>query len=210
MKKNYFGIAIMVFGFIAMITIIYFLFFHEFSAPISGDIVATTTQTSEQPDTITIATIDDDAGTNVTPIKNEQSGKAITAEDAEKDEISALSKAFLERLGSFSSQSDFGNITDLEIFMTEKMRMWARQTVDSERAKKRDSEKYYGITTIVVGHDFVDYKFGNDSTSLTLHARRRESDGKTEDSYNQDAVIKVIKEDGVWRVDSVEWIDEKK
>lgn len=141
--------------------------------------------------------------------ENKQPEKILSKNnDFSQEDIKDLAESFAERFGSYSNQSNFSNITDLEFFMTKKMKSWAQDYVSKQRQKKIDTSIYYGITTKAVFSEFV--QNDPEKAVLIISTRRREAIG---DSNNSSAVFKqnirvvVLKESGIWKVDSAYWED---
>lgn len=130
--------------------------------------------------------------------------------EAEKQEvetmvnIESLSLSFAERYGSYSSQSNFENITELKLVMTENMKKWADQYVAEQRKKMPDSSEYYGITTKAISTDIVDKTETN--AKVLINTQRIESfaDGSTIVGY-QEIEITLLNQNGEWKVDAAVW-----
>jgi hypothetical protein len=112
------------------------------------------------------------------------------------------SSAFSERFGSYSNQSNFENLLDLKMLMTEKMQNW----VDSLIVKGGSQNAvYYGITTKALN---TNIKNSSESVSeVIVSTQRQESVGSEINSkiYYQDLIIIFTKEGGLWKVDSAIW-----
>lgn len=127
----------------------------------------------------------------------------VTAED-----LTRIAAAFAERFGSYSNQSNFGNVTDLEIFMSSKMRNWSLSFVSQQRERLEDTSEYYGITTKAAAKEIKDYDEELGIAVILVHTRRREimSDSNS-GVFNQDIEISFVKERETWKVDSANWLD---
>ncbi len=121
-------------------------------------------------------------------------------------EVTTLVRAFAERFGSFSNQSDFENVRELSPFMSPVMQLWADRFIAESRAKLVKGAPYYGVTTRVLQMQVraLDEKAG--SGEVLAKTQRREVKGnETPRSFSQDLLVSVKKIDGEWKVERVEW-----
>lgn len=119
------------------------------------------------------------------------------------NDANKLSSSFVERLGSFSNQSDYSNITDLKIFMTSQMRDWADSYVSDLRSQKYSGE-YYGITTRTLTTKVLNS--GEDSAKIEVITERRETRADAPgDAYQQKITLDLVKNNNEWLVDGAYW-----
>jgi hypothetical protein len=131
----------------------------------------------------------------------------VTDEEKSKTDLARLASAFVERFGSYSNQSDFENITDLEVFMTERMQTWARDFIEKSRAEKPDTSIYWGVTTRALKTEILNFDESLGKTEILVSTQRREAVGTTTNAkvYYQDISLKFAKEGGAWKVDEATW-----
>lgn len=131
----------------------------------------------------------------------------LTDEEKLKSDLSRLASAFAERFGSYSNQSNFENITDLEVFMTAKMQAWAHDFIEKMRAEKPDTSIYWGITTRALKTEVLNFDENLGRAEILVSTQRREAVGTTTNAkvYYQDIVLKFAKEEGAWKVDEAAW-----
>jgi hypothetical protein len=125
----------------------------------------------------------------------------------EKDRILRLAISFAERFGSYSNQSDYGNITDLKIYMTKSMQEWADNFVTENRSNKTGAQEYYGIVTHAVSGEFIDLDDEKGVAEISVMTRRREL-GENETvggSFTQEIKLKLLRESGEWKIDKASW-----
>lgn len=122
------------------------------------------------------------------------------------DEIISLVLPFVERFGSYSNQGNFENLSDLLPFMSDAMRAWANKEIEKQSSKPFQ-ELYRGVTTKALSYTVVDYKPEQNRAEMKVATQRKELIGSTTNArmYNQDVVVKLIKADGVWLVESAFW-----
>lgn len=123
-------------------------------------------------------------------------------------DLERMAKSFAERFGSFSNQSNYANISDLDMFMSENMKRWASEYVEKNKKNNLASEIYFGITTKSLSAEVREFDETEGMSEVMVQTRRREAVGTTNNSsklYNQDILISFTKESGVWKVDSAYW-----
>lgn len=122
------------------------------------------------------------------------------------DEIISLVLPFVERFGSYSNQGNFENLSDLLPFMGTTMKNWAQKQI-SEQSNKPFQELYRGVTTKALSYTMKDYKPEQGRAEILVATQRKELIGSTVNArvYNQDVVVKLVKDDGAWVVDSAYW-----
>jgi hypothetical protein len=123
----------------------------------------------------------------------------------DSNDAAKLASLFAERLGSFSNQSDYGNVTDLKIFMTASMRDWADKYVADLKAKPYSGE-YYGITTDTLVTKVLSYDEKNGKAKVEVLAERREDTASVLGAtYQQKMTIDLVKVNNEWLVDNAVW-----
>ncbi len=185
-----------------LIGIIYIIFFHKFKAPA----VETPAMTEEKTPTQPTAKKEEPKGLlsgEKPTIKNESTIKR----EVDEEDLKRMAAAFAERFGSFSNQSDYGNIRDLKIFMSSRMAAWADDYIEKAIARGGDSSIYYGITAKAVTATVKRFDVDAGRAEVLVKTQRRESAGATSNtsSFYQDVLIGFIKEDGAWKVNSAYW-----
>lgn len=134
--------------------------------------------------------------------------KTPTIVELNKEDLMRMAASFAERFGSYSNQSNFSNISDLKIFMSEKMKKWADDFVAEQRAKTNSTDIYFGLTTKAVGKELKSYDDDVGRATVLVHTRRREASittGNTSNIYDQSIEIIFVKENGAWKVDNAFW-----
>jgi len=203
-KRKLIGILIIIVGLIALIGIIYLIFFYNFTTrpgEVSQDreLVQQTevVQTEEQP-----------ARLPTKPIITAKTSQPSQTEVGQED-LLRMASAFAERFGSYSNQSDYGNIRDLKIFMSSTMQDWADSFIDQARAKKSESSIYYGITTKAIAQEVIKFDEDLGQAEVLVKTQRREAIGTTSNTtvFYQDIVIKFVRQKGIWKVDGAYWRD---
>lgn len=123
------------------------------------------------------------------------------------DESDAVKKAslFTTRFGSFSNQSDYGNMTDLKIYMTASMRSWVDTYVAKLKAEPYDGT-YYGIITKALTTNVISYDDKNNTAKIEVTTERQETKADQAGApYQQKMVIDLVKVNNDWLIDSAVW-----
>ena len=126
-------------------------------------------------------------------------------EDFSRVDLKNMASSFAERFGSYSNHSDFANIKDLKIFMTESMKDWAEDFVQ-ERSKK-DRQEYSGVTTKAISTEITNFDEERGEAEAVVTTRRRESKGSRADSttYTQELTLEFVEKNDSWKVDGAYW-----
>lgn len=117
--------------------------------------------------------------------------------------LQSASKTFAERYGSYSTEANFANLTDVLPLMTKEYAAKTEAYVASATAPT----DYYGVTTrvITVTVDAEDETAG--TARVTLTTQREETSGNVQNvrvKY-QDLVLNFAKESGEWKVSLATW-----
>ncbi len=124
-----------------------------------------------------------------------------------EEDFKQVARSFAERFGSYSNQSNYSNIEDLEVFMSSKMKNWAKKYVNDLRTNSSYSGEFYGITAkALVEPEVLKFESGKSPVEILIKTQREESVGnELPRSFKQDINIRFIKEGGEWLVDSAVW-----
>ncbi|MEK7202771.1 MAG: hypothetical protein AAB653_00430 [Patescibacteria group bacterium] len=198
MDKKTIGIIIIIIGLILVVGIFYFIFFYKFSLPIKPTIQQPTTITQPQP--LAQPTTAPLTGATV-------KATSIKKTEVNQDDLARIASAFAERFGSYSNQSDYGNVRDLKLFMSSKMQNWADNYISKEQAANQQTAIYYGITTKAIAAEVKQFDNESGQAEILIKNQRREATGATANAttFYQDIIIKFIREKNVWKVDNVYW-----
>lgn len=188
--KKLAAILIIVFALIILIGLIYFMFLASVrpkQPPAAVPAAEEKPAATAAPETVTPA-----------PARKEK----VTAEDLQR-----LAASFVERYGSYSNQSGYANILDLEIFMSRALKRLTLDYIERSRGQNRQTDIYYGLTTkavVVETKQFDDYA---GQAEFIVKTQRKESAGVSANArtFQQDASVVIIKEGGAWKVDKLTW-----
>jgi len=132
-------------------------------------------------------------------------------EDTDQEEISNLlfiASSFAERFGSYSSQSEYQNLDDLESFMTVDMNSWVtgQYKGDLEKAHPEFGD-YYGIVTKAISANMESKNDQFDQAVVMVKTQRQEfvGDLNTPNVFYQNIKLELIKSADQWKVDGAYW-----
>ncbi len=116
-----------------------------------------------------------------------------------------VSRTFIERFGSYSSQSDFANIDDVLSLATERFQTELQGLVTQYRAATSSDDEYTGVSTYVISTKTVSETA--QGMMLAVTTQRRESVGTPGNSTlrYQDVEIVLVKNGDSWLVDGLTW-----
>ncbi|MFA6587978.1 MAG: hypothetical protein WCT08_02815 [Patescibacteria group bacterium] len=121
--------------------------------------------------------------------------------------VQQVARSFAGIYGSFSTQNDFQNITDLYFYMTPQLKAQQEGYVATERQNRKDNSLYRGITSEVRIVNLESFDAQNKTATVKISLQRVESSGSTSEStnYYQDITLSFEKQDGVWKVGKIVW-----
>lgn len=199
------GFSLIIIGLILIFLIIYFGFIKKAPTTIETPLTAVPAESGAQlpatPETGTTTPSDKPRNPQTYDITKEDEHQT----DAE--DLAKIAMAFAERLGSFSSQSDYGNFTDLKIFMTESFQVWADKYVNEQRATAKSEGDYYGITTKALTAVVKGFDANAGTARIIVATERRESNTEINggEAFRQNIDIDFIRLGEEWLVDAAYW-----
>ncbi len=120
-------------------------------------------------------------------------------------EMTRLANFFAERYGSYTTDSNFANITNLKPYMTTAMQKNADAYVASQRASLTGA--YMEVVTKVVSTTVLD---SADTTATVRLTTQRVKSGDTFEEnnvYYEDLVLSLVKNGDTWLINQAQWQD---
>jgi hypothetical protein len=201
MDRRFVGILIVLLGLAIAAGIVYILFFYDFNA-----------KKVEAPKLQPPAS-DNRAGGQ--PLKPVATGEKkvievrtpVAPKEVGEEDLKQIAGLFAERFGSYSNQSNYRNLRDLEIFMTAKLAAWAEDFIKKQIESKTDTSIYYGISSKTVTTTVKEFKAEEGLATIVVATQRRESlaTGANTASFGQNIEIVLRKTGGIWKVDEANW-----
>ncbi len=120
------------------------------------------------------------------------------------NDLGKIAMAFSGRLGSFSNQSGYTNISDLKVLMTKSMQDWSSTYIARLTKEYQNQGAFYGIKThaLLFSVDSFSPKKGQAEIMVTT---QRQVTGSAQ-PYQQKIKINFLKVNGRWLVDGAYWI----
>ncbi|HLA26110.1 MAG TPA: hypothetical protein VJ028_03040 [Patescibacteria group bacterium] len=124
-----------------------------------------------------------------------------------KSDVEKIARFFTEFFGSFSTDSNYSNVTGLKIYMTQNMQKWADGFVADAKKNKSKEAGYFGVTTKAVSVKTDSFSEEQGKAEVIVSCQRREATGTSTNAriYYQDMTVSFIKEKGVWKVNEAKW-----
>jgi hypothetical protein len=121
-------------------------------------------------------------------------------------DLAKRSKAWAERFGSFNNQSNYGNFTDLKIYMTESFSDWVNNYIKELKTKNPNGASYYGIVTHALSSEIVDFNKAASKATVKVLTERIESDTSGEkEPYYQTLRFELVELNDEWLIDAAYW-----
>lgn len=120
---------------------------------------------------------------------------------------STVTRTFVERIGSYSSESDYQNVNDVTGLVTSELAAQLAEDAEDARAKAPDNGGYYGISTSFVGAENI--AESEVSIVFLVQTQREESFGSPGNSTvrYQTVEVTLVKEQEEWKVSEYTWGD---
>ncbi len=134
-----------------------------------------------------------------TPIPAGLAVKPISQEESIKKAVQQLAKIFIERFGSYSTDSNFSNINEVQALVTPTL--WER--IKPKTAAPATGQ-FVGVTTQVITMEITKYE-ADKSAAITLTAIRSENKSGQETRTQSIANVTMVKSGNNWLVDSFAW-----
>jgi hypothetical protein len=195
-------IIISVIVILLLLVVAYFLFMYKFPGSVIQNVINNpkTTQTvnTNLPNQTTATT------TPATPAK-QANAKPASSETITQTNLVKIADSFAERLGSYSNQSNFSNLSDLKVLMTASMQAWADKYIATNQ-KAAYSGVYQGVTTHAISAETKDFDNTNGSADIIVHTQKVAQNGTNSPvvAY-QDITITFVKQGNNWLVDNAVW-----
>jgi len=126
--------------------------------------------------------------------------------DLNQEDLRKIAMSIAARFGSYSNQSNYGNIEDLRLLMTSDMQDWADTYVANLKKQNKDSSVYYGITSVPVSGEVKSFDDKAGTATVMATMQRKEVIGTADPKiFTQDILITFEKVKGDWKAASATW-----
>lgn len=194
------GLLFVLLGLLVIAAIIYFVFMKK--AATEEPLIPGDSLTSQLP-------AGEERGTTTPSDKPRRTEYDLTQEPTHSinaADLAQRSKSYAERLGSYSTQSDYGNFTDLKIYMTASLQAWADKYVAEQKASAK-SDSYYGITAKALTTEIKSFDDSAGTAEIVVTTERRESTEQIGggEPFTQKLSLSFLKVNGEWLMDKAYW-----
>lgn len=133
--------------------------------------------------------------------------QGVGSVDTASTDIKSLVSMFSERFGSYSSDSDFESIRDLEVMMTENLVAWTEKYRLALSELYADaSQEYYGVSTRSISVKTQLFDEEAEKAEYVVTTQRSEVFGSAVPQIRyQDILLKLVKIGNEWKFDFVQW-----
>lgn len=136
---------------------------------------------------------------------NKQISGKSDQEVSDQAKIIAAGRFFVERYGSFSSQANWQNLSDVKPVVTRQLwdefeNLIAKNPIDSEG-------KYYSLTTKVLSLRLVTQ--ADSLATIEVKTQKQETNGSESRIFYQDVTVNLVKDGEQWIVNDFDWGEER-
>jgi hypothetical protein len=121
----------------------------------------------------------------------------------QSSDVTSLTKTFVTRYGSYSSEAECGNLVDVLPLMTGRFAASTQTVIDDCEAP----QEYYGVSTSIVTVDVDEKDEEAGSAHVTVMTQREEAIGSPQNINvrYQEIILSFVMEGGTWKIDSAIW-----
>lgn len=122
------------------------------------------------------------------------------------NDLGKIGMSFAERFGSFSKQSNYGNIEDAKLFMTSDLRDWSDSYLDKLKTDNQDKD-YYDIITKATSFEVKSFDAKSGQASVMVNTFRKESTEAVNNvkEYPQSLTLDFVKVSDTWLINAAYW-----
>jgi len=126
---------------------------------------------------------------------------------SEKKGATFIATSFAERFGSYSNQSNYKNLDELDSFVTDSMRKWLATYKEQLRKQNPDINTYYALETKAISTDVksIDEKLGQGEIIVKTQRQEFKNTINNPRVFYQDLLLKMLKVDDQWKVNGAYW-----
>ena len=149
-------------------------------------------------------TVNSEPKTTTTEVTDTTTETPTTPAPPQHATATTVARIFVERFGSYSTDVDYANVTDVLPVVTDALKAQLQDI--AEDARKTADDSYYGVSTNVI--KITTDKTTDAATTLTVKTQREEAfgtPGNTSVRY-QDIRVEFVKVGEDWLVSSFTWL----
>jgi hypothetical protein len=132
---------------------------------------------------------------------------ATGGELTERQAVERIATDFASIYGSFSTQNNFQNVTDLYFYMAPPLKENQQAFVAAEQAKRTDAMVYQGTTSVarITTLEQFDLSAGTASAKVTLQRVETSGASNATKTYTQALTLNFERIQGAWKVARLAW-----
>lgn len=132
----------------------------------------------------------------------------IEGEDLDRQQILTLVDVFIRRVSSYSNHGGYQNILTTQSIVSEEMAIKISAWVDELEKKNNSYQDYRGVTSRVISKNIETFDAEAGLAEVRVALQREFSDGKENNIYYDEFLIKVSKVNRGWIINSIDPFDE--
>jgi len=132
-------------------------------------------------------------------------GKAVS--ETEKQNVLFVASSFVERFGSYSNQSNYKNLDELNVFMTASMQNWIIRYKEDLKKQNPDINTYYALETKAISTQVrsLDEKAGRGEILVKTQRQEFKNSITNPRIFYQDILLNLVKVDNQWKINGAYW-----
>lgn len=139
----------------------------------------------------------------VTDISNNIKVTPVSSEETQKNATEQIAKIFFERFNSYSSESQYQNIRDVQSLVTKSY--WSQLSAKLPTTKPAENVITPFYSTITKAYSSKLSQWGDNKAVVDLQVKITEEKNDVVGNRDQQAKVYLINENGTWLVDKFEW-----
>jgi hypothetical protein len=116
-----------------------------------------------------------------------------------------IARSFVERLGSFSTESDYKNIDDVMSMASAGLQNKLKAL--KATALKSPAKTYYGVSTRVVTLETATETETTATINITTSRTESVNDPRSKSTRYQDVTLNLVKSGNTWLVEDYQWVE---
>ncbi len=156
------------------------------------------------PEPVTPGPVTAPSPTTVVTVPTPAPPQPATAEEIARSQLTTSGKQFAERYGSFSSDGDYQNLTDLFPLMTVGMQRTAEATIAAGQRQPAPDE-FTGVTTIAASTKVTSLDLATGRATVEVRAQRQSTIGTQKTNSYETLTLSFVRSGTVWKVDAATW-----
>lgn len=127
-----------------------------------------------------------------------------SAEEVARRQISATAMQFTERYGSYSTDGDYENVSDLFPLMTAALQSESETMIRTGRSAP-PADSYVGVTTKAVSAHIQDLNLSAGTAAVTVQTQRVTQTPTSRGTSYETLSLSFVRSGTVWKVNRVSW-----